>query len=155
MKGNTAFFLKIIVAHVFTYTLCGIVFMNVFSYWGWIHEQDNWRDTNSIIIHLAPVFQIVRGVLYCIVLFLIKDTIVYSKYGILKLFLIMIILGIFNTPGISPGSIEGFIYTIDNKPIHIKIGGMIEIMTQNLLFCIIVCTQWKRLKIRVFNKKTV
>jgi hypothetical protein len=146
MKENIKFFLKVIFAHVFTYTLCGILFMNLFSYWGWIHEQNNWRDAGSITVQLAPVFQIIRGILYCIVLFLIKDAIVYSKYGVIKLFVIMIILGILNTPGTSPGSIEGYIYIIDNEPINIKIGGMLEILTQNLLFCIIVCTKWKKQK---------
>jgi hypothetical protein len=154
MKENTRFFLKVVIAHVFTYMLCGIIAMNLFSYWNWINEQDNWRGMDSIIIQLTPVFQIIRGILYGIVLLLLKDTIIHSKYGILKLFVIMIIIGIFNTPAPSPGSIEGFLYIVPDKdePLRMQIGGMLEILIQNLLFCIIICTKWMELKNRI-NKK--
>jgi hypothetical protein len=128
--------------------------MNLFSYWDWIREQNNWRDMEDIIIRLSLVFQIIRGILYGIVLLLLKDTIIYSKYGILKLFVIMIIIGIFNTPAPSPGSIEGFIYLVPDKELlRIQIGGMLEILIQNLLFCIIICTKWKELKNRINKKK--
>jgi hypothetical protein len=126
--------------------------MHINNYQGWITEQDNWRDMDSLIFRLGPVIQIVRGILYGIVLLLIKDIIVYSKYGILKLFVIMIILGIFNTPAPSPGSIEEFIYMKpSNDPLNVSIGGSIEIITQNFLFCIFVCTKWKGLKNKIFK----
>jgi hypothetical protein len=157
MKENTRFFLKVVIAHVFTYMFCGIIAMNLFSYWNWIHEQDNWRGVDSIIIQLTPVFQIIRGILYGIVLLLLKDTIINSKYGILKLFVIMIIIGIFNTPAPSPGSIEAFIYlksdiNSNSESLRFIIGGMLEIIVQNLLFCIIVCTKWKDIKSRIHKK---
>ena len=145
MKEKTQFFWKAVFAHVFTYTLCGIIAMNLFGYLNWIHEQNDWRGMDSIITQLALVFQLLRGVLYGIVLLFFKDTIVYSKYGVLKLFVIIVILGIFNTPAPSPGSIEGFIYMAPNEPLHIRMGGMAEIVIQNLLFCVIVCTKWKDL----------
>ena len=153
MKDNTQFFIKVIFAHVFTYILCGIIAMNLFNYWEWIIEQENWRKMDSIIIQLALVFQIIRGILYGIVLLIIKDKIVNTKYGIIKLFIIITILGIFNTPGTNEGSIEGFIYLINNEPLIIRVGGLLEIMIQNLLFCIIVCTKWKDFKYKLFKKK--
>jgi hypothetical protein len=154
MKKNTKFFLKVTLSHVFTYILCGIIFSTLFSYWGWISENNNWRNINNdIIVRLAPVFQIIRGVLYGIVFLLIKDAILYSKYGVLKLFVIMIIIGIFNTPAPSPGSIEKLIYIIpSNDPLIIQIGGILEIIIQNLLFCIIVCTKWGEIKNKIFKK---
>jgi hypothetical protein len=157
MNENIRFFLKVTFAHILTYTLCGIIAMNVNNYLAWIAEQDNWRQMDDIIFQLALVFQILRGVLYGIVLLMIKDTIVYSKYGIIKLFIIMIILGMFNTPAPGPNSIEGFIYLKPpNEPLSIALGGTLEIMIQNLLFCIIVCTKWKGIKNRIFkNKKNV
>ena len=159
MKENTRLFLKVVIAHVFTYTLCGIIAMNLFSYWDWIHEQNNWRGMDDIITQLALVFQILRGILYGIVILLLKDTIIYSKYGIIKLFVIMAILGFFNTPAPSPGSIEGFIFMKpqpqDAPPLNILIGGHMEIFIQNLLFCIIVCTKWKELYYRIRNKRNV
>ena len=141
MKENTRFFIKVIFAHVLTYTLCGMIFMNLFNYEPFF-EQDGWRSLDSIIVGLAPVFQIIRGILYAIVFLFIRDTI-YSKYGVLKLYVLMVIIGIFNIPEPVSNSIEGFIYRIPTEPLNVLIGGTLEILTQNLLFCIIVCTKWK------------
>jgi len=155
LKENTRFFLKVTTSHVLTYILCGMIAQSLFSYWNWIGEQTNWRKIDdSIILQLLPIFQLLRGILYGIALFLIKDSIVYSKYGFLKLYLIMIIIGIFNTPAPSPGSIEAFIYLIpSNAPLGVKIGGMAEILIQNLLFCLIVCKKWRELKNKIIKNK--
>ena len=154
MKENIKFILKITFAHVVTYILCGIIFMNINNYSEWIDTQNNWRDASSIIYQLSFVFQILRGILYAIIILIIKDIIIGTKFGILKLFVIMIILGIINTPGTGPMSIEEFIYMVpSDEPLNVRIGGLIEIITQNLLFCIIVCTNWKELKNKIFKKK--
>ena len=56
-----------------------------------------------------------------------------------------IILGIFNTPGTAPGSIEGFIYLLpSNEPLSLQIGGMLEILIQTLIFSIIVIFKRKK-----------
>ena len=151
MKENTRFFIKVIFAHVLTYTLCGMIFMNLFNYEPFF-EQEGWRSLDSIIVGLAPVFQIIRGILYAIVFLFIKDTI-YSKYGVLKLYVLMVIIGIFNIPEPVSNSIEGLIYRIPTEPFNVLIGGTLEILTQNLLFCIIVCTKWDELFAKIRNKK--
>ena len=155
MKENIKFFLKVTFSHVFTYILCGIIFSTLFNYWGWISEHNNWRNMSSdIIVQLAPFFQIIRGILYGIAFFLIKDTIIYSKYGFIKLYVLMVIIGIFNTPATSPMSIEEFVYIIpDNTPSNIRLGGLLEILVQNLLFCSIVCIKWNEVKNKIFKKK--
>jgi hypothetical protein len=107
---------------------------------------------DSIILQLTPVFQIIRGILYGIVFLLIKD-IIYSKYGVIKLYVLMIIIGIFNIPEPVSNSIEGFIYLIPTEPLNILIGGTLEILTQNLLFCLIVCTKWRELKNKLIKNK--
>ena len=144
-KENIRFFLKVTFAHIFTYIICGVIAMTLFDYMEWIAEQENWREPNDLMYAFALPLQLVRGALYGIALLFFKDTLLHSKYGFIKLYLIMIILGIFNTPAPSPGSIEAFIYLVpSNEPLGVKLGGMVEILTQNLLFCIIVCTKWKK-----------
>ena len=146
-KENIRFFLKVTFAHVLTYIFCGVIAMNLFNYMDWIAEQENWRDSNDLMYAFALPLQLVRGALYGIVLLFLKETLLQSKYSIIKLYLIMIILGIFNTPAPSPGSIEAFIYLVPgNDPLGVKLGGISEILVQNLLFCIIVCTKWKKRK---------
>jgi hypothetical protein len=153
MKENICFFSKVVIAHIFTYVLCGIISMNLFNYWGWIHQQNNWRNFDSIILQLSLVFQIARGILYGIVFLMLKDKIIYSRFGVIKLFILMIIIGIVNTPAPSPGSIERFIYIApSNEPLRVQVGGMFEIIIQNLLFCIIVCTKWKEIKNGIYKK---
>jgi hypothetical protein len=143
MTENIQFFLIVVVAHVFTYTICGVIAMNLFKYMKWVKTQETWRSPDSPIMTLAIPIQIIRGILYGIVFLLIKDTVVYADYGIIKTFVIIVILGLFNTPAPSPGSVEGFIYLKPTKePLRVAIGGMSEILIQNLLFCIIVCTKW-------------
>jgi hypothetical protein len=63
----------------------------------------------------------------------------------LKLWAILIILGIFNTYGLAHGSIQGLIYLapIENIPARLNFG-ILEIMTQALLFSIIVTYQRKK-----------
>ena len=144
IKEKRNFILKVTVAHVLTYIVCGMVFSQIFSYQNSLSDA-GMRDMNSIIVGLAPLFQIIRGLLFAIVLCMIRDVFMNKKYGWLKLWIILIILGIFNTPGTAPGSIEGFIYLLpSNEPLSLQIGGMIEILIQTLIFSIIVTFKRKK-----------
>ena len=137
-KEKRNFILKVTIAHVLTYIVCGMIFSQIFSYQNSLSDA-GMRDMNSIIVGLAPVFQIIRGLLFAIGLWMIRDVFMNKKYGWLKLWIILIILGIFNTPGTAPGSIEGFIYLLpSNEPLSLQIGGMLEILIQTLTFSIIV-----------------
>ena len=155
-KEKLLFIGKVTFAHVFTYMLCGLIAMNLFNYGDyWTLNQDTLRSLDDPVYYFTIPIQMLRGILYSIVLLLIKDSIVYSKFGVLKLYVILIILGIFNCPDILPGSIEGFLHMAPNNDLmRIKIGGKLEILTQNLLFCIIVCTNWKNVKERILKSKT-
>ena len=108
MTESIQFFSKVVFAHVFTYTMCGVIAMNLFQYKKWVKTQDTWRGMDSPMTALAIPFQVIRGILYGIVFLLLKDTIVYADFGIIKVFVIMVILGIFNTPAPSPGSYRRF-----------------------------------------------
>ena len=119
-------------------------FSQIFGYQNSLSDA-GMRDMNSIIVGLAPLFQIIRGLLFAIVLWMIRDVFMNKKYGWLKLWIILIILGIFNTPGTAPGSIEGFIYLLpSNEPLSLQIGGMLEILIQTLIFSIIVIFKRKK-----------
>ena len=143
MSENIQFFLKVVFAHVFTYTLCGAVYSKINKYKGWIQKQDTWRSPDSLIYKFVPLIQIIRGVLFGIVFLPLRNTVVYAEFGILWVFLMVVILGIINTPAPSPGSIEGAIYLKPVKtPLNVALGGMIEMLTQILLFSIIISIRW-------------
>lgn len=140
--------LLVTIAHIATYILCGLIFAKIMGYEASFEESDQYRNMDELIVGLAPVFQIFRGMLFGVVFILLEKSMFVSKHSWIKIWLILIILGIFNTPGTSPGSIEGFIYLAPSgEPLNIEIGGMLEILTQTLLFSITVNVgYWRMLK---------
>jgi hypothetical protein len=138
-KIKIKFIAKVAITHVLTYIICGIVFSQIFDYQSSLVESTNRRDMNSLLVQMAPLFQIIRGILFGIVLLWIKDSFISRKYGWLKLWLTLIILGVFNTPATSPFSIEEFIYVIpSNEPLSLQLGGLLEILVQTILFSILI-----------------
>lgn len=151
-KVKRQFITKVVITHVLTYVICGIVFSQIFNYQSSLAESTNKRDMNSLMVQMAPLFQIIRGILYGIVLWWIKDGFMSRRYGWLRLWLILIIIGIFNTPATAPFSIEEFIYVMpSDEPLSIQLGGLLEILVQTLLFSIIVT--YKTLKSQRRNRK--
>lgn len=141
MKEKLAFGAKVTVAHVLTYTLCGLVAMTLFDYQSTI-ESIGMRGTGDLMVQLASVFQIARGALFALVLWLIRPAFMERKHGWLVVWAVITIVGIFNTPATSPGSIEALIYLEPTgEPLNTSIGGTLEILVQTLLFSI-AATRW-------------
>lgn len=131
------FILKVTIIHVVTYIVCGMLSMMLFDYQSSV-EQIGMRDMNSQIISLAPLFQIIRGFLFGIVLWIIRDVFLSKKNGWLIIWIIILILGVFNTPATAPCSIEYFIYCEPvSGTLKITFGGLIEIVIQTFLFSIV------------------
>ena len=149
MKERIVFIAKITVIHVITYILCGILFMTIFHY-GSNMTEIGMRPVDSLIVGLAPVFQIIRGILFGIALWLFRVAYISKKIGWLVLWVILVILGILNTPGTGAGSIERIIYYEGGAEFwNLMGGGMLEVLTQMLLFSIF--TTWilnRRKKVR-------
>jgi MFS family permease len=121
-----------------TYIFCGIVFSTLFNYQE-LFALENvryfMRGYDSVSIQIGPLAQGVRGILFGIVILLIKDSL-EGRYGWLKLWGIIAIIGIINTPGPAPSSIEGLIYT--QLPLEYHLKGAPEILVQTLLFSYLV-----------------
>ncbi len=131
------FILKVTIIHVVTYIVCGMLSMTLFDYQSSV-EQIGMRDTNSLIVALAPLFQLFRGFLFGIVLWIIRDVFLSKKNGWLIIWIIILILGVFNTPATAPCSIEYFIYCEPvSGTLKITFGGLIEILIQTFLFSIV------------------
>ena len=104
MKEKLAFGTKVTVAHVLTYTLCGFAALFLFDYQSSV-EAIGMRPLDDPIVGLAPVFQIVRGALFALVLWLIRPAFMGRKHGWLVVWAVIAIIGIFNTPAPSIVSI--------------------------------------------------
>lgn len=111
--------------------------MNIFNYESTL-TQAGMRDTNNLIVGLAPLFQIIRGILFGIILWLIRGSFINKKCGWLIIWILIVIVGIINTPSTAPSSIEYFIYyEPTNTPLNLELGGTLEILVQTFLFSVL------------------
>lgn len=138
------FFTKITLAHVITYILCGATFKEVLGYDDSFLNLMGMKPMDEISFLQIIIGQVVRGILLGIVIWWIKDSIIGKKLAWLRLFAILVILGIISTYGPAHGSIEGLIYLIPvNLPVNLNLS-ILEVTTQPLLFSIIVTYQRKK-----------
>lgn len=149
MNNNLKFILKITGIHVLTYILCGIIFSMIFSYHS-LFTMDGvngfMKDVGGLSTLLGPLVQVIRGILFGVVLLLFKDSFMGKKYGWLKLWIILSIIGIINTPGPAPFSIEGIVYT--KLPLEFHLKGAPEILIQTLLFSYLLAKPSKKKNIK-------
>lgn len=134
MKENSKFITRIMMIHVFTYLICGVIFSALFHYDA-LYQQGNvkyfmWPVGSSSNL-IGPAFQIVRGLLFGVILLFLKS-VMQQKGGWFKLWIIIAGIGIINTPGPTPCSIEGLIYT--QLPLEFHLKAAPEILAQTLLF---------------------
>jgi hypothetical protein len=134
LKDNLKYVGKVAMIHIATYILCGMVFSIVFNYEKLytIEGVKNFmRPFNGTSTMIGPLIQVVRGSLFGIILLLTKDFFT-SKYGWLKLWILIVVVGIVNTPAPAPFSIEGMVYT--QLPLEFQLKGAPEILIQTLIF---------------------
>ena len=158
MNEKIKFFVKVIVSHVITYMVAGFIAFNLFhnEHMPYYMELMGFKPTEEINGLVLIIGQIVRGFLLGIVIWWIKDIIIDKKLAWLKLWMILIILGIFNTYGPAHGSIEGFIYLDSTRFEEISVNpilSMLEVLIQPLFFSIIICINWKELKNKIKRRK--
>ena len=145
-KEKITFIAKVTIAHLVTYMICGMIFMTLFNYREHV-EAIGMKSVDELNGLVFLIGQIVRGVLFGIVIWWIKDSIIGKKLAWLKLWAILVILGIISVYAPAPASIEGLIYlepVPGNVPLAFALGGMAEVMLQPLLFSIIVTYRRKK-----------
>ena len=136
-KTFLLFALKVIIAHMATYFIFGILMSNVFDY-GEIFQRPIIRDYMIPIdehnIVLDPFLQPVRGLIFAIGLWPLRGFLIQKKRGWLTLWGLLVTIGILSTPAASPGSIEGMLYS--KLPMWYHLIGYPEIVLQTLVFSI-------------------
>ena len=140
------FFAKVTAAHVITYWVVAFIAMPLtMNYIYYAVELLGLRPIDEINMGAVMIGQMIRGLLFGIAFWWIKDSIIGKKLAWLKLWAILIILGIINPYGLAHGSIQGLIYLapIEELPTRLNFA-ILEIMAQALLFSIIVTFQRKK-----------
>jgi hypothetical protein len=129
--------LKTILAHTLTYFLVGLVASIVFNYAADFARPEMrtfMRQIGDPIIALGPALQPIRGVLFALAFFPLREILFQRKNGWLITWWLLVALGILSTFGPVSGSVEGAIYTTFPLREQFLSGGMLEILAQSFLF---------------------
>ncbi len=128
--------LKTIVVHTITYFIVGMVAFTVFDYATQFAQADLrtfMRQTDDPIIALGPALQPIRGILFALAFYPLRELLFGRKNGWLVTWLLLVSLGIFSTFGPASGSVEGAIYTTLPLREQFLSGGMLEVLSQSFL----------------------
>ena len=131
--------LKTIVVHTVTYFLMGILAFFLFDYSAQYAETSLrllMRQTTEPIVMAGPLFQPIRGFLFGIAFYLLREVFFGKKNGWLIMWVVLVIIGILSPFGPAPGSIEGMIFTVLPLPSHLM--GQVEIYLQSFLLAVVV-----------------
>jgi hypothetical protein len=130
--------LKTSITHTITYFVFGLLASTVFDY-GRLYAETNlsllMRQTSDPLVMAGPLFQPIRGILFGIVFYLLRDILFRRKNGWLVMWIVLVVVGILSSFGPAPGSIEGMIYTI--VPIDAQLKGLPEVLLQALLLAVV------------------
>lgn len=136
--------LKSTVVHTVTYFLVGLLAFIVFDYTTRFAEpglSSLMRQTDHPLVAAGPLFQPIRGFLFGVVFYLLRDRLFRREDGWLVAWIMLVVVGIFSTFGPTPGSIEGLIYT--TLPVRGQLAGLSEVLVQSFLLSVITYT-WVR-----------
>lgn len=131
--------IKAMVVHTVTYFVAGILAFTFFDYATRFADPrlgGVLRPTDAPIVAAGPALQVVRGLLFGIVFYLLRIPLFTQRRGWLTMWIMLVVVGIFSTFGPAPGSIEGLIYT--TMPVGLQMGGLIEVIFQALLLAVVL-----------------
>jgi hypothetical protein len=94
------------------------------------------RPTTDPLIFARPLFQPIRGSLFGLVFYLLRQPFFGTNNGWLLLWVTLVTLGIINPFGPAPGSVEGMVYTV--IPPRLQLIGLPEVLLQSLLLSIVL-----------------
>jgi hypothetical protein len=131
--------LKATVVHTVTYFIAGLTAFLLLDYdQRWAEEPLSlfMRPLSHPIYMAGPALQVIRGVIFGLALWPIRELVFGRERGWLVMWWLLVALGILSTFGPSPGSVEGLIYTV--MPMRVHLGGMPEVLIQSLAFSFIL-----------------
>jgi hypothetical protein len=125
---------RTIVAHSITYFFMGALAASFLDYKAAFARPELacWmRQFNDPWLIAGPLFQPIRGLVFALVFYPLRETLFGRKNGWLVMAWMLIALGILSTFGPAPGSFEGMVYT--RLPIVGQMRGWLEVVPQALL----------------------
>lgn len=135
------------VVHTVTYVVVGLPASTLMDYRSAFTRPDMacWmRPFSDPILMAGPLFQPIRGLVFALVIYSLREVIFGRKYGWLRLGWVLVALGIIGTFGPAPGSLEGLVFTV--IPVREQLKGYFEVVPQALLlaFCLVYWVEHPR-----------
>ena len=138
MRSRAVFFARTTAIHFVTYFLAGLVASSLLDY-RWAFEQPVIRDYmvafDSTAVFLGPALQVVRGMIFGLVLLPFRHSIA-TRLGWLWLWALVVGISILSTPAAAPSSLEGLVYT--RMPLWYHAFGLPEMLVQTFIFSVLV-----------------
>jgi len=126
------------VSHTLTYFIMGALAAYFLNYAAAMaRPESGMRPTTSAWVMAGPLFQPLRGLVFALVFYPLRESLFGKKYGWLLMGWMLIALGILSTFGPASGSIEGMIYT--PVPVVAQLRGWVEVVPQALLLSALLC----------------
>jgi len=143
-SGFGVFAWRTTLAHVATYLVFGLVASSLFDYQTlWASEwMDHYRPFDHPLIALGPSLQVIRGLILAAVLYPFRRVILADPRGWLKLWALLVGIGILSTYAAAPGSVEGVLYT--SLPWRHHVIGVPEVWGQTLAFSLCLVGWYRR-----------
>lgn len=130
----STFVWRVTALHILTYFVVGLLAFTLLDYrslYAQTELRHLMRPTSSAWVAAGPVLQVIRGVVFGLVLWPVRDIIVEAKRGTLVLWALLVGLAVFGAAGPAPGSLEGFLFT--TVPWTVQLLGLPEVLVQTLL----------------------
>src|SRR5262245_24440265 len=118
---------KTIVTHTVTYFVVGLAAFWSFDYARKFAEpgvRSLMRPTDDPLVMAGPLFQPIRGLVFGLVFYLLRDSVFRARSGWLILWLVLVVVGVLSTFGPAPASVEGMVYT--TLPMRFHLGSLPE-----------------------------
>ena len=141
-----AFIGRVALVHFLTYSLVGALFfalgLNVIVYYennpdpAMQGYQGIFRAVDSVWVAAGPLLNLIRGLLFGLVLYPFRETLITRRWGWAYLWALFLVLALFSTIGPGPASIEGLIYT--NVPLSHHLLTPWEGIVQTLAFSLLL-----------------
>jgi hypothetical protein len=123
--------LKSTIVHTVSYFVIGLLALTFLDYSAKFADPivaNVFRQTDHPLVAAGPLFQVLRGFLFGIAFYFLREIIFPRKYGWLTLWLVLVIVGILSPFGAAPSSIEGMIFTV--LPAWFHLVGYPEVVVQ-------------------------
>ncbi len=130
---------KTLVTHTVTYFIVGLLASLLLDYARFFAESHLsliMRPTSDPWVMAGPLFQPVRGLLFGIVFYLLREPFFERKNGWLVMWLVLVVVGIIGVFGPAPGSVEGMIYTVFPLSVHLR--SLPELLLQSLFLSLLL-----------------